>query len=477
MRPWDRDPYAQFTITNCGASAVPPSDATPVLRNARNPVWETPCQCKIEAGTPAALALARLVCEAGGTPWESLSRYVSEEEARAASGPVRLHVCIKDKDPGEQSDDLIGAADIELGELEGEVKGLVLPCDPELIRQQAQRDEEAQEATLAALREAYDKRVREARAKGVAPPRPPPALRSPQASGRLSAGNGSSRLRASQRRAALERPEAITPATISFSFAFEEFVPPPPATLLLTSIEVVKGLDFAVRAAPGSSEAVDTKRKSKGSTPQAMAESSGTSRRFNTKLFLPSPRSAPERLDLSKLGAPYLRAVLLEIPDGAGGADATVAATPPIPEADAPSAQPWSEALLILRLARGAPRPPLVRIQLCDRAREEAVEQKVKDKAKSQAAKEAAATTTEGGAPSSVRVPPVAEMELRLQGSSGSTEVALDYPYKSGGGNKVKQVLVRLTFELREDQASEDRLAQPPRHHQRVKAGHRQVHA
>ena len=68
-------------------------------------------------------------------------------------------------------------------------------------------------------------------------------------------------------------------------------------------------------------------------------------------------------------------------------------------------------------------------------------------------------------------------MELRLQGSSGSTEVALDYPYKSGGGNKVKQVLVRLTYELREDQASEDRLAQPPRHHQRVKAGHRQVHA
>ena len=41
----------------------------------------------------------------------------------------------------------------------------------------------------------------------------------------------------------------------------------------------------------------------------------------------------------------------------------------------------------------------------------------------------------------------------RLQGSSGSTDVSLDYSYRFGGAKKVKPVLVRFKYELREDEA------------------------
>ena len=66
------------------------------------------------------------MCEANGGPWDALSRYMSTEDVCAASTPVRLSVTIMDKDPGEASDDLIGAAEIRLDAMSGEVERLVL---------------------------------------------------------------------------------------------------------------------------------------------------------------------------------------------------------------------------------------------------------------------------------------------------------------------------------------------------------------
>ena len=110
------------------------------------------------------------------------------------------------------------------------------------------------------------------------------------------------------------------------------------------------------------------------------------------------------------------------------GTDKTTALTKPAPPTT-PSKQPWAESPLQIKLPAGSPRPPLLCITLCDQAREEQA-----------AAKGRVA-------------PPVSEAELRLAGASGSMDVPLDFRYKEKGIDKVKQVKVRLEFEVKDDVA------------------------
>ena len=90
----------------------------------RDPTWDAPCQMIIPAGTPAALYLARLQVvqgDGGLAAWNTIERYLTLEELDDFYDPPQLRVRVLDKDPGEASDDLIGASELTLEELSGTV--------------------------------------------------------------------------------------------------------------------------------------------------------------------------------------------------------------------------------------------------------------------------------------------------------------------------------------------------------------------
>lgn len=90
----------------------------------RDPTWDAPCQMIIPAGTPAALYLARLQVvqgDGGLAAWNTIERYLTLEELDDFYEPPQLRVRVLDKDPGEASDDLIGASELTLEELSGTV--------------------------------------------------------------------------------------------------------------------------------------------------------------------------------------------------------------------------------------------------------------------------------------------------------------------------------------------------------------------
>ena len=84
----------------------------------------------IPAGTPAALYLARLQVvqgDGGLSAWNTIERYLTLEELDDFYEPPQLRVRVLDKDPGEASDDLIGATEMTLDALVGAVENLRLP--------------------------------------------------------------------------------------------------------------------------------------------------------------------------------------------------------------------------------------------------------------------------------------------------------------------------------------------------------------
>ena len=72
-----------------------------------------------------------------------------------------------------------------------------------------------------------------------------------------------------------------------------------------------------------------------------------------------SPRSASSRPqtskkpDPSRLGAPYLRFVLVELPEAADPRDRYISSTEPAPTHATASTQPWESSPLTLRLHHG----------------------------------------------------------------------------------------------------------------------------
>ena len=519
------DPYAEFALLGCGPAVQPPSDSTPPVRNAHDPVWTAPCQLHIPPGTPPAFSLARRAYEEGGGAWPAVQRYLSPSEVEASNAKVRLAVRIMDKDPGEASDDLIGASEVSLHELSGVIERLVLPCDAELIRQQAARDEEARRAGLEQLRAAYERSVREARAQGVTPPRPPKALLESSSSSRGGSARGSS-LRSgggpsesSRRRAAgrlaVSRPAEVKPASISFAYCIEEYQPPPPATLTLSRIEVLRGIEFEDVQEQNPPAKLGTRVAASTASSTGGKGGSGTSTRFNTqgrgkmlsadaaklnvkahakaaasavRSLAASPRSSSrpqtsKKPDPSRLGAPYLRFVLVELPDAADPRDRYVASTEPAPTDATASTQPWESSPLTLRLPKGSPRPPMMRVQLCDHAKEVAAKPPGAIASKPVGAASGLKPPGGGGdggggmpalklgggkggvlSEEEAAAPPhvcISEAELRLPwGVAGSTEVTLDFRYRAGGGaSRVKQVAIRFAFDVVNDPTTEEQRA------------------
>ena len=327
------DPYADFTLLECDQLPAdgrpPPSDKTSVIRNAREPRWDAPCRVVVPAGTRAALSLSRLWC---GPEWVAASRYLTHEQLTdtGADGLPSLRVRVLDKDPGEASDDLIGVANVRLRGLTGQVEGLMLPCDAEIIRAQQQRDEQVR----AQMQRAYDERVAAAPNAGKRLPSSPLTSARRATSNPASARQPSSRHRGDDGRSA---------CTMSFKYEIEPYEPAPPALLTIRSVRV-DGIELRQppTATGGEGEA----------TPLA---SGGAERK---PAALPATVTASEGAGMR---APYLQVRLLEVGNAARAA-ATVTSRPASHELP----QPWAEATWLLKLPSGSPRPPLLHVALWD---------------------------------------------------------------------------------------------------------------
>lgn len=319
-----------FTLLECSdlGGAHTPSDRTPHLRNARNPVWTSPCTLRIPAGSHAACALARTQIEP--SMWRLVSKYLTPELREHAAVEPLLGVELFDFDPDGQKrrenkafDDTVGSSSVRLGHTSGIVDMLELPSD----EQRRQAAKEAAEVRASELEQPT----------GTSPPASPLASSRSLFSQLLNLGD-----------------DSRTRTKISFEYVITEYVPPPPATLTLRSF-TVEG-ELYPEGEGGYSDTTPRSQRSQRASPTTPSKGSRRSRPASPL----SPSSSDRRQGCV---GPYLRFVLLEaneLPPPSGKL--------PAANADTQAPQPWLDRSLALRLPEGSPRPPLLRVQLYDEA-------------------------------------------------------------------------------------------------------------
>ena len=319
-----------FTLLECSdlGGAHTPSDRTPHLRNARNPVWTSPCTLRIPAGSHAACALARTQIEP--SIWRLVSKYLTPELREHAAVEPLLGVELFDFDPDGQKrrenkafDDTVGSSSVRLGHMLGIVDMLELPSD----EQRRQAAKEAAEVRASELEQPT----------GTSPPASPLASSRSLFSQLLNLGD-----------------DSRTRTKISFEYVITEYVPPPPATLTLRSF-TVEG-ELYPEGEGGYSDTTPRSQRSQRASPTTPSKGSRRSRPASPL----SPSSSDRRQGCV---GPYLRFVLLEaneLPPPSGKL--------PAANADTQAPQPWLDRSLALRLPEGSPRPPLLRVQLYDEA-------------------------------------------------------------------------------------------------------------
>jgi hypothetical protein len=319
-----------------------------------------------------------------------------------------LHVLERVTSVDLDGDGGVGAS--STGALAGYVEHLALPCDPRVIAAQRQRDEAIRAQRRRSFWESPKPKAAK-KGKGATSPKP-------------SSKAAAKRAKAAATEQATELFSFPTPCTISFAYDVEELVVEPPATLHLRSIRV-DGLLLrgATTSAWGSlfASAPSSAPDSAPPSPAKSATSAGGS-------ALRRPSLAPTAggmaqytgsdepiVKSAELNAPAIKVALLEVGEkarekGKAMSDVATVATP----------APWTDAAWELRLPSGSPRPPFLRIELWDHAREGA----------------------KGDKPELVT-----DAEVRLaEGATGSADVALHYSGTSGGSSKTKVVKVNVAF-------------------------------
>ena len=473
------DPFVTFTLLECDdlSDAHKPTDRTPHIRNSRHPVWSAPCTLRVPAGSDAAYRLGRLQIEP--SMWQLVRKYLTPERRESAERPPLLGMKLFDFDPdgqkrreNKQRDDLIGENSLRLGQAYGAADRLEMPCRAQQQLQQEKEDGE---------RGGEDDEHGEAAAMGADPFLPMPPF-SPTTLPRDSDVMTMTRLSFEYAIAEFIPPPKATLTLKSFTVEGELHVadsstrrsppapslsPPKPSSSSARSRPrsaspgssmVTRSHGYAPSARPALTTSHGTPRANQGaassasstsplpspsspSSPSPLRTQSAYHRHHHHKSSSPttsttlstttsslsshsSPRSAGREL---RACGPYVRFVVREVNELP-----PPSARLPAASADKGASQPWLDRRLELRLPKGSPRPPMLRVQLYDQ--------------------EASGGGGKGA---------ICSAEVRLDGAEGSALVRLDHVIvgrdrRGRPHERIRHLAIRFSFHTTNDEPVPD---------------------